>query len=66
MRVRASFVFVFCFILSAVVFAAPAWQQLVGGGLGDANNTDAWAMAVYGGDLYVGTGNGATGAEVWV
>jgi hypothetical protein len=49
------------------------WTQLAGGlpgspigpGFGSATNPDAYAMAVYDGNLYVGTRNGFTGCEVW-
>ena len=49
------------------------WTSLVGGtagsllgpGFGNANNTIAWSMAVYNGELYVGTGNNISGCEVW-
>jgi hypothetical protein len=41
------------------------WQQVATGGLGDANNYSMAAFAVFGGKLYVATGNIATGIEIW-
>ena len=41
------------------------WQQVAGGGLGDANNYSMAALVVYGGKLYVATGNIVTGIEIW-
>ena len=43
----------------------PGPGALIGSGFGNANNDDAFTMAVYGGVLYVGTGNVTTACEVW-
>lgn len=48
------------------------WAQVVGGGsgangpgFGNANNYAVFSMTVFGGNLYAGTANEATGSEVW-
>jgi hypothetical protein len=41
------------------------WTQVNANGFGDGNNVGAYSMAVFGSDLYVGTSNSSTGAEVW-
>ncbi len=48
------------------------WTQVVGGGpgptapgFGNPNNSIAESMLVFGGQLYVGTRNNATGSEIW-
>ena len=41
------------------------WQQVGMGGLGDANNYSMAALAVFGGKLYMATGNVITGIEIW-
>jgi hypothetical protein len=41
------------------------WNQVNTDGFGDADNLFATSLAVFGGDLYVGTTNWNTGAEVW-
>ncbi len=41
------------------------WQQVNAPGFGTSNNLGAFALLFWLGDLYCGTGNDATGAEVW-
>lgn len=41
------------------------WMTAVSDGFGDSNTTFAGGMAVFGGYLYVGAGNTATGAQLW-
>jgi hypothetical protein len=41
------------------------WTQEASGGLGNPGNSNVWSMAVYEGDLYIGTENSSTGSEVW-
>ena len=44
-----------------------SWTQVVDGGFGNADNTEAYRFALYDGDLYVGTWNGwgTAGGEIW-
>ena len=52
-------------------FFCGRWEQVVGdatgggNGFGDANNGEAWSMAVFRDDLYVGTYNDDDGCEAW-
>ena len=48
---------------NSLVGVAP--QSLLPPGFGNANNKVAWSMAIYNEELYVGTGNNASGCEVW-
>jgi tripartite motif-containing protein 71 len=41
------------------------WNQVNTDGFGDANNVFVTSLAIFGGNLYVGTTNWNTGAEVW-
>jgi len=41
------------------------WSQVNSDGFGDGNNTRASSMAVYNGNLYVGTRNTSNGCQVW-
>ncbi|MEW5725612.1 MAG: hypothetical protein AB1896_21060, partial [Thermodesulfobacteriota bacterium] len=41
------------------------WRMLNDNGFWDGNNFVASSMAVFNGDLYVGTSNSATGCEIW-
>ncbi|MFL7840312.1 MAG: FixG Ig-like domain-containing protein [Candidatus Promineifilaceae bacterium] len=42
-----------------------AWETVVNDGFGDSNTTATGGMAVFGGELYVGTGNTDSGAQLW-
>ena len=42
-----------------------AWERVVTGGLGDRNNYNFAALAVFAGNLYAATGNIVTGVEMW-
>ena len=42
-----------------------AWERVVTGGLGDKNNYNFAALAVFAGNLYAATGNIITGVEMW-
>ena len=41
------------------------WENVVGGGFGDPNNTSISSMVVVGEYIYAGTVNPVTGAEIW-
>jgi hypothetical protein len=42
-----------------------SWTTIVGDGFGDSNTTQTGGMAVFGGYLYVGAGNGNDGGQLW-
>jgi hypothetical protein len=42
-----------------------AWTTVVSNGFGDSNTLSTGGLAVFGGYLYVGTGNTAHGAQLW-
>ena len=46
-------------------YSGSNWTRVNTDGFGDPNNMNATSMAFYGGDLFVGTENWATGCEVW-
>jgi len=50
---------------SASAQGGRVWEQVVGDGFGDPNNVVLPALTVFGDDLYLGTANTSTGAEVW-
>jgi hypothetical protein len=57
-------VLVLLFCLSAGTARAGSWIQESSGGFGNSGNGTAYCSAVYGGRLYVGTGNSG-GCEIW-
>jgi len=55
---------IFSIVMLGFVAAQLAWMQVNNNGFGDENNSSTFSMAVYDGNLYVGTEN-YTGTEIW-
>jgi hypothetical protein len=62
---KAIFVMIFFVLCFHNPIYAQDWTQVNADGFGDPINTIATGFTIYSDRLYVGTGNEATGAEVW-